>query len=176
MLIVVKDACLLIDLAESDLLEIWCRLGIPTHITDLVLAEVTHSKQKKQISTLIEQGALQKHSLDEAALEKAINLFQRDGISLPDASAVILASQLNACLLTGDRKLRRTAEQHLINTHGMLWVLDYMIEKGMLPPEKSAACLTSLRGRGSRYPQHECEERIKKWKNAASPKEPCDHA
>ena len=164
MLLVVKDACLLIDLVEVGLLETWFQLGIPTHTTDLVLAEVKSYRQ--QITAFVHGKTLQEHSLDATALQETVNFSRANGISLPDASAVVLAKQLSAMLLTGDRKLRRAAELHQIETHGILWILDHMVNHGALRPKLAAQQLESLLKRGSRYPKHECEERIQKWQNA----------
>jgi hypothetical protein len=71
MLLVVKDACLLIDLVETGLLEAWCLIGIPTHTTDLVMAEASHPRQQVQIAMLVDKGLLQKHSMEAMLLQEA---------------------------------------------------------------------------------------------------------
>jgi predicted nucleic acid-binding protein len=164
MLLVVKDACLLMDLLDVNLLDIWCRLEVSVHTTDLVLNEICQEKQRRKIDALLDSKSITKHFLDEKLLQNAVGLFRAGGISIPDASTVILARQLGAVLLTGDQKLRHTAEKKLITTHGMLWVLDYMIEQKVLNPRQAASHLESLCKRGSRYPKDECDNRIKKWK------------
>jgi predicted nucleic acid-binding protein len=164
MLVVVKDACLLIDLAEADLLGLWFSLGIDTHTTDLVLAEVQHAGQWGKISQLVDAGMLKKHEFSDAWLLAAVAIHQaQSAVSLPDASALVLAKELGANLLTGDRSLRRTAEQNEVETHGILWVLDLMVQHGVLQMEAAAERLMFLRKHGSRLPEEECSTRLKKW-------------
>lgn len=46
----VKDACVLIDLANGGLLESWFQLGIETHTTDLVLRQVMKDSQGESVA------------------------------------------------------------------------------------------------------------------------------
>lgn len=110
MRIAVKDASILIDLAEGDLLGLWFRLEIETHTTDLVLREVKHEAQWRRVSPFVDAKLLQVHPTAAADIGAVVAFSQTHGISLPDASGVFLARRLQACLLTGDRRLRHTAE------------------------------------------------------------------
>ncbi len=109
MRIAVKDASILIDLAEGDLLGLWFQLKIDTHTTDLVLREVKQETQWQRVSPFVDAGLLQVHATAAAQIAAVVTFSQTHGISLPDASGVLLARRLQACLLTGDRRLRRTA-------------------------------------------------------------------
>lgn len=61
MRIAVKDASILIDLAEGDLLGLWFRLEIETHTTDLVLQEVKQETQWRRVSPFVDAKLLQIH-------------------------------------------------------------------------------------------------------------------
>jgi len=50
MKVAVKDANVLIDLVEGDLLGLWFRLGIETHVPDLVLEEIKNPGQRSVAS------------------------------------------------------------------------------------------------------------------------------
>lgn len=170
MLVVVKDACLLIDLAEADLLGLWFGLGIETYATNLVLAEVSIPAQKAKIDPFVEAKMLKQQVLTSEELIQAVQLLDRNGISLADASACFLAKKLNAPLLTGDRRLRSVAEAREVETHGLLWVFDLLVEKEILAKLEAAERLECLIRRGSRLPQGECTARIKKWRSKDSQK------
>jgi len=86
------------------------------------------------------------------------------GISLPDASGVLLARRLQAYLLTGDRRLRRTAEAKDIKAHGLLWILDQLMERAALSRPDAARRLERMLAAGSRLPRAECETRLKAWR------------
>ena len=58
MRIAVKDASILIDLAEGDLLGLWFQLKIETHTTDLVLREVKQETQWQRVSPFVDAGLL----------------------------------------------------------------------------------------------------------------------
>ena len=67
----VKDANVLIDLIEVDLLGLWFRLGIETHTTDLVIHEIRQPEQSRVISMMVAAGNLTVHSLDSKRLRAA---------------------------------------------------------------------------------------------------------
>lgn len=58
MKVAVKDANVLIDLVEGDLLGLWFRLGIETHVPDLVLEEIKNPEQRRIVMAMVEAGNL----------------------------------------------------------------------------------------------------------------------
>ena len=56
--LVVKDANIIIDLANVGLLELWFSLGIPTITTDLVVLELRKGSQWEAVKPLIDSGFL----------------------------------------------------------------------------------------------------------------------
>lgn len=50
----------------------------------------------------------------------------------------------DAVLLTGDQRLRRVAERHRVETHGILWLLDQLLEGGAVDPAILRDALRSL--------------------------------
>jgi predicted nucleic acid-binding protein len=164
MRIAVKDASILIDLAEGDLLGLWFQLKIETHTTDLVLREVKQETQWRRISPFVDAGLLQVHGTAATEISAVVAFSQAHGISLPDASGVFLARRLSAFLLTGDRRLRRTAEVEEIEAHGLLWILDQMVERSTLPHAEAAQRLEKLQTGGSRLPAADCESRLRAWR------------
>lgn len=164
MRIAVKDASILIDLAEGDLLGLWFRLGIETHTTDLVLREVKQEEQWRRVSPFVDAKLLQVHKTTAAEIGAVVAFSQDHGISLPDATGVFLARRLGACLLTGDRRMRFTAETAEIETHGLLWIMDRLVARGVLIKADAARRLHRMIACGSRLPKADCEARFRAWK------------
>jgi len=98
MKLVVQDACILIDLIEGSILELWPRLGFETITTDLV------------------------------------------------------------------GMLRKKAEQDRIQVRGVLWVLDSLVEAGIITYKNAASKLKRILDAGSRLPPDECSKRLDAWK------------
>jgi len=90
---------------------------------------------------------------------------QNSGPSFYDFSSLMAAIECQGILITGDGALRRAAKRRRIMVHGVLWLLDKMIEHGILQPLKAAICLERIIEAGSRLPHEECIERLKCWKN-----------
>ena len=164
MRIAVKDSSILIDLAEADLLGLWFQLKIETHATDFVLHEVSRGQQWAQISPFVDAGLIQHHATPSAEMSAVVAFSQENGISVSDASGVLPAQRLQAILLTGDRRMRRTAESAQIEARGLLWIFDLLVERAVLPRHAAAERLARLCSGGSRLPSAECESRLKDWR------------
>ena len=54
--------------------------------------------------------------------------LRQPALSLPDCFALALATRGEWILLTGDRELRRLAVSEHVECHGVLWLMDRMIE------------------------------------------------
>ena len=163
MKIAVKDANVLIDMAEADLLGLWFSLAIPTHTTDLVLDEVEQTGQRSQIVPFVSDNQLHIHSVTSADMIKTAILANDHGISPADASALLLSKRLKAVLLTGDGRLRKVASLQTVEVRGVLWVFDHLVEKGLLSSHDAARRLKHLRSAGSFLPADQCDERIANW-------------
>jgi hypothetical protein len=85
MKVAVKDANVLIDLLEADLLGLWFRLGIETHTTDLVVHEVRQPEQARVLSMMIQAGSLTVHALPAVRLSAVWKSALALKVSLADA-------------------------------------------------------------------------------------------
>ena len=164
MRIAVKDASILIDLAEGDLLGLWFQLKVETHTTDLVLREVRQETQWQRVAAFVDAGLLMSHASDGAAVLSMATFANANGISLPDASGVLLARELGAVLLTGDRRMRLSAESAEVETHGLLWIMDLLVARKVLNTKDAAMRLERILESGSRLPKAECAARLKRWR------------
>lgn len=160
MIIVVHDACALIDLLQADLIPAWVKCGVEIHTTELALLEV-----ENDATPLHQSGRLviKNHSADELKELRSFKTKVKKSLSVEDCSVLRLASELSAPLLTGDADLRSTAEQLGVRVHGMLWVLDVLVERGQFLKNDAARTLRDLIKCGSRFPSNEVEQRLRDW-------------
>ena len=163
MKVAVKDANILIDLIESDLLGLWFKLEIETYVSDLVQLEIVEPEQKKVFDSFVDAGLITIESLTAGELKSASDKRDAHNISIEDASALIIALKKEAVLLSGDARLRRTAEEEGVDVYGIIWIFDRLIAEALLHPKDAASKLKSLLDDGSFLPKAVCERRIYDW-------------
>lgn len=171
MILAIQDANILIDLHNAGLLEAYFRLGIETHTTDLVLREVS-----QPVEIFVLRGELKVKTLsgEEMLALVAFMAEQPPSLSLEDCSVLQLAMQMKAILLTGDNKLRNHAIKSKLEAHGVLWLLDLLVEETILDHATAMACLNRLIKTNPRLPVDECAKRQKIWAEGCqiTPKRP----
>ncbi len=163
MKIAVKDANVLIDLIEADILDHWFRLGIETHTTDLVRHEIHRPEQRQALDAHVSRGTLLIAELSAEELHLADDSARRLRVSMADASALALARKLGAALLSGDSLLRKAAAKPGIEVRGVLWVFDELVKQGFLSPSEASDRLKRILVCGSFLPLNECAERFSEW-------------
>lgn len=160
MIIAIQDANILIDLHDAGLLDAYFRLGFETHTTDLVLREVM-----QPLETFVLRGQLRVRAFSETEMATLLSFQEKQprSLTLQDCSVLQLAMQMPAVLLTGDNKLRNHAESKGIEAHGILWLLDLLLEENVLDPATAKSCLEQLMTLNPRLPAADCQQRLKLW-------------
>ena len=64
--IYIHDACVLLDLIEGDLLDLWFQLGFETRTTHLVYQEILEEEQFSLLQTYVDADKLILESIDES--------------------------------------------------------------------------------------------------------------
>lgn len=169
MILAIQDANILIDLLNSGLMETYFRLGIETHTTDLVLAEV---RQPVEIYVLRGQLKVKSLSGQEIVDLLVFKAAQPSGLTVEDCSVLQLAMQMQAVLLTGDNKLRNHADKCNVEARGILWLMDLFLEEKLLNFATAAECLDRLLKSNPRLPADECQRRRKMWAEGRTIKPP----
>lgn len=83
-------------------------------------------------------------------------------LSLPDCFALALAVGDHWTLLTGDAELRGLAEACQVECHGLLWLLDRMLDTGAATSQALHAGLVAISEHPRcRLPRAEVRERLK---------------
>ncbi|MBR6023075.1 MAG: hypothetical protein IK066_11745 [Kiritimatiellae bacterium] len=164
MIAAVQDANVLIDLLNAGLFEASAGLGMAFHVVDVVVAEIEAEEQRRELSAAVSNGWLVVDGLDESGLERAA-AFQNEAppISFEDAASLSLAQRLGAILLTGNRQLRILAQRHSTETHGVLWLLDSLLDAAIVDEPTAANALRTMMSRDARLPADECNRRLAMW-------------
>ncbi len=164
--IAVNDANLFIDLWEVKLVEIFFRLPLDFHTTQLILNEL-EPEQRKEFTNFIEADKLKVRYLTREEIDDLDNISVNSRkLSREDLSVYFYAKELTDCMiLTGDNRLRKEAQRQGFEVHGILWVFEQIVENGLLKAQLASEKLQELMSINLWLPVNECEKMIEKWKN-----------
>lgn len=145
------------------LIDCFFRLPFLFIAPDVIIEELKEPDGKKLISL-----GLRKVELAGKEVQQVIELAGRyPAPSRADLFALTLAKTRHGVLLTGDRHLRKAAEQEKVQVHGTLWILDQLVNREIITPIQAAQALEKMLAKGRRLPRFECKRRLKKWKSQA---------
>ena len=166
MKVAIKDANIIFDFYEMDLLETCLGLDFDFITSDFVNSEI----KTETIKLIINEYKLKKlisiESLDAEQLTEAFQInLEQPGLSIPDCSVIILAQKHNAIILSGDKALRNKAKQSGIEYHGILWILDTLIEYNRISKDTAFTKLKELMKTNKRLPVSKCNKRFENWSN-----------
>ncbi len=160
--IAVHDSSVLIDLSNGDLFEAYLLLGYETLTTDFIVREV--SKDSQPIAAWLKAHATITHYTPSEMLAlKQRQLAVGSSISLEDASALYLAKDIDALLLTNDQRLRQVAKKLDVQVGGILLLMDALHTQRLLSGQHLTASLDTILRQGARLPADACAERRRKW-------------
>ncbi|MDX1939646.1 MAG: hypothetical protein SFU99_03795 [Saprospiraceae bacterium] len=162
MKIAVTDANIFIDLIKLQLLELFFQLELEIHTTIEVIEEL-YGSQQAELSAYHNNGVLTIHSFEFEDFQSIIQLTIERTISIPDATVIYYALRVNAIVLSGDNKLRKSCIEKEIEVHGMVWIFDQLVERLLLPSFDAAIKMQILISFNDRLPMEDCAERIKRW-------------
>lgn len=163
--IVVNDTNIFIDLYSIGLLEEITSLDFIFYTNSFVLSEL------KEDASIVE--ALKDFNIEDFNLKRMKriqglyiqynNRKVSSNVSFTDCSVLLQALDLEAILLTGDKKLRKVAEENGIEVHGTLFLLNKLVEEGMLKPIEAITKIKELQGINHRLPLGEINRLIQSW-------------
>lgn len=148
------------------LLRLMCDLPHEIHTVDFVAAELINEGQKQAFNKLVNKGKI---IVDSFTAEEVMEIVAEHSsvsgnLSIPDCSVCYYAKKHGVPMLTGDRRLRRHAEQLSIEVHGILFLFDEMVANSVIASAEAADKLEALMALNSRLPQAAIRERIDKWR------------
>jgi predicted nucleic acid-binding protein len=113
----------------------------------------------------VDAGLICAQKIESADMAEVVAYHLANRVSLADASGILLARRLKACLLSGDRRMRNAARADGVEVRGVLWIIDQLVEHGVLAKKDASDRLERICAAGSRLPQDECAARIKGWRS-----------
>ena len=163
MAIAVSDANIFIDLLEVDLIDTFFKLKLDLHTTNLVLNELD-AEQQAVFKKYINRKLLTVKILNETEMLEIKKLELASGkLSAQDVSVYAYAKEINAMILTSDRRLRNEAQGKGFEVHGILWLFEQLLEEELIKPKKAIDKLTELMQINTWLPKDECKKRIEQW-------------
>ncbi len=162
--IVIKDACILFDLVDLNLLEDFFQLESEVFTTSQVIGEITNEQQWEAISKFIENGRLQID--DNGLLEDVTKINEAyPGLSLPDSSVLELAIRKNAIVYSADGSLRKASAKEGITVRGIIWVIAQLYTLNFLTDEAAISKLNTYQVINQRAPLKDIKNLISKIQN-----------
>ena len=168
MKIVVTDACIFIDVINLNLTAKFFGLELDIHTTAEVVNELFVSQQQI-LEGYKTNNKLTVHVLSgEEQLALMTETYPK-ALTPEDRSVVFIAQKLgDATVLSSDKPLRNYAKKLSIEYHGMLWIMDQLIDQGALAKAEGIAKLnawinSNLIYRDNSEIQGEVDSRVKSW-------------
>ena len=99
--------------------------------------------------------------LDRTVVRLANRLADRySSLSMNDLFALALAKVLASSLLTGDRRLRRAANEENLDVHGTIWMFHYLIHEREISRDRAIKSLDIMKENGRRLPWTEAKNSL----------------
>ena len=164
--IVISDTNIFIDLVDANLIDEFFKLPFEIHTTTFILKELLKADDRESVQKHVDAGDLHSFSFEGKDFMDLLTMYNNAGsnLSVNDCSVWLLASKKEGALLTGDRNLRNKAKQSGIEVHGLFYVLDKLVECGIISTTKAHAALVVLKANNNRLPRTEIEKRLEMWK------------
>lgn len=123
--ILVKDACIIIDLIELDLLKTFLLMHYDVITTSAVVSEITDETQRLYLESCIAKELIKTE--DNGTLMDIMNLKEKyRGLSYADATVLEVAIRKSSTLLSADKLLRKAGVKEESIVHGTLWIIEIL--------------------------------------------------
>jgi rRNA maturation endonuclease Nob1 len=166
--VVIKDACILFDLIDLDLLGCFYQLNLNVLTTPDVIAEITDENQRLQVNLYIDNGQLQIDESGDLADQREI-VDKNPGLSLADASVLDLATRRKATVLSSDKSLRKESQRRGLTVRGVLWIVEELHLQQILSLEVMLEKLKAYPEINRWAPKSHIETLIKKYSPEPKP-------
>ncbi|MEA2119748.1 PIN domain-containing protein [Halovibrio sp. HP20-50] len=158
-LLLISDANVLIDLEEGGLTVELFRLPYVLTVPDILFID----ELELHHGHLLELG-LQLRELTSDSMTYAQQLVRRyGGPSANDCLALALARQEACPLVTGDKRLRKAADQEQVEKRGTIWLLEQMLDHRLITVQQAEAARDLMRQAGSRLPWDKLDQLIERF-------------
>lgn len=164
-MLLISDSNIFIDMITGELLGQMFQLPETFAVPDVLYEEELSEQHPELLDLGLVQLGLRGEGVAEA-VELGAVCTGRDAPSQNDLIALMLAKQEQAPLLTGDRRLRRLAEQRYgtIEIRGTIWLVQRLVDERLVVPAEAVVAYDKMRLGGSRLPwTTEVARQIRTW-------------
>lgn len=166
MKLIITDTNIFFDIISIGALPELFSLDYEINTTEFVIEEIKQSDQKEAIEVFIKAKEINvigftSDEIGEILSFKTSKTFK----GITDKSVLWKSHQLKPPLLTGDKKLRKEAEEHGVEVHGTLWIIYTLVDNGLIDRKKGIELLELLKKVNFSLPFHEIEKLIREYKS-----------
>lgn len=163
MKLIITDTNVFFDLISMGALPEFFALDFDICTVDFVINEILLSDQKTQVESFIRAKQLTVFKISADEIEEIIK-FKTNRVfkGITDKTVLWKSHTLQCPILTGDNKLRNEAKDLKIEVHGILWVINKLVENGIITNTKGVELLESLRLINYSLPGEEINKIIKR--------------
>ncbi|MCF0065150.1 hypothetical protein MUK70_06205 [Dyadobacter chenwenxiniae] len=164
----VTDACIFIDLRNLNLIHHFFELDYMFHSSVDVINEL-YEEDKLVLQPYVDSGRLTIHSIDEFERLCIQKTQFPAALSEADKTVLFLAQKLNAIVVSSDKVVRKYASKNGVTYHGMLWILDQLLDVQVISGLEASQKLEMLIRNNIVYQNNaelvsEMQKRLKMWK------------
>ena len=159
--LLISDANIIIDIVAGELVEAMFALEYEFGVPDVLYAD----ELEAQHSTMLDVG-LRQFELAPELVNSAIALYETaivTKVSANDCMALALAQAEECPLLTGDARLKQLATSEGVTVFGTLWLVENMLNSGLLTAAEAEEAYQKMLEDGSRLPIREINKQLKKF-------------
>jgi len=159
--IAIQDTCILLDLVDLDLLDLFFTLNLEVYTTSSVIDEIITDEHKNQVDIYLENERLMID--DEGSFETITELSnQFTGLSFTDCSVLELAKRKDAVLLSADGKLRKVSRKEGITVRGTLWIIEALYNEDAVTLDDVKEKLNLYISVNARAPKKEIQKMLER--------------
>jgi hypothetical protein len=159
----VTDANIWIDLHNADLLDAVFELEYTWRTPNIIVRDEVLTVDR---DLLVDLG-LDVRTLSGDELNRILTLNGHYPQPSPkDLSVLVVADEDDGIVVTGDGPLRDAAKNEDMTVHGVLWILDRLVEEELITENRAATALNAMLQQGARLPDEAVEERLDGWQSS----------
>jgi len=155
-LLLVSDANVPIDIEHGNLTASMFALKIIFAVPDVLFEKELKARHSHLLDFGLKIKSLSNEAVDKV-LEFAAKYRQPSRI---DLFALSFALAENCPLLTGDKNLRKAADQEGVKVHGTIWLVSEMLREKIIQPTAARIAFQKMKDAGSRLPWNEVDRLV----------------
>lgn len=166
MKLAVTDANIFIDLIKLQLLGYLFSIDIEIYTTIEIIDQLNSSQEEKVIP-FIQAKNLFVCNFTGDELTAISEMECPRALEFADKTVYYLAEKLKAEVLTGDGPLRKFCTANELTVHGIIWLFDVFLSKGLITYRTAIEKMNVLLSFNGRLPKDDCMIRLSQWQEKA---------